>query len=224
MATVLVRKICWLAVCLLGFLLLYSKLTDIFGQKSLLILAQVIFLVFSMACGAAQTMNQLYESLLHSPSESTVSDLFSSTSYRIVFRALPGKEGRMEAYLMTLRFAWFCALCSFLCKPGLGSLNSRSLSSRFLFSSWIFVLRDWFNAHLMAGMAKNEAAYACTHNSISGLWGPVKIVACWLTIRFFSYSGCWGRGTHISWIVILSSFKITAKVDRDWVYVLLLFY
>ncbi|KAH8701069.1 putative MFS multidrug transporter [Talaromyces proteolyticus] len=53
----------WIIVAYLltynGFLLLFSKLTDIFGQKSLLILAQLIFLVFSMACGAAQTMTQL---------------------------------------------------------------------------------------------------------------------------------------------------------------------
>ncbi|CRG90950.1 Multidrug resistance protein fnx1 [Talaromyces islandicus] len=53
----------WIVVAYLltynGFLLLFSKLTDIFGQKSLLILAQSIFLVFSMACGAAKTMNQL---------------------------------------------------------------------------------------------------------------------------------------------------------------------
>lgn len=48
----------------LGFLLLFSKLTDIFGQNTLLIVAQLIFLVFSMACGAAQTMTQLYGSML----------------------------------------------------------------------------------------------------------------------------------------------------------------
>ncbi|KZF20982.1 putative MFS multidrug transporter [Xylona heveae TC161] len=53
----------WIVVAYLltynGFLLVYSKLTDIFGQKSLLLLAQFIFLVFSMACGGAQTMTQL---------------------------------------------------------------------------------------------------------------------------------------------------------------------
>ncbi|KAH8736187.1 major facilitator superfamily domain-containing protein [Ilyonectria robusta] len=53
----------WVVVAYLltynGFLLLFSKLTDIFGQKALLIVAQIIFLISSLACGAAQTMPQL---------------------------------------------------------------------------------------------------------------------------------------------------------------------
>ncbi|KPM45187.1 hypothetical protein AK830_g1403 [Neonectria ditissima] len=53
----------WVVVAYLltynGFLLLFSKMTDIFGQKTLLLVAQVIFLIASLACGAAQTMPQL---------------------------------------------------------------------------------------------------------------------------------------------------------------------
>ncbi|KAF5673620.1 major facilitator superfamily domain-containing protein [Fusarium circinatum] len=53
----------WVVVAYLltynGFLLLFSKLTDVFGQKTLLIVAQVMFLISSLACGAAQTMPQL---------------------------------------------------------------------------------------------------------------------------------------------------------------------
>ncbi|KAF5012107.1 hypothetical protein FDECE_1824 [Fusarium decemcellulare] len=53
----------WVVVAYLltynGFLLLFSKLTDVFGQKTLLIVAQAIFLISSLACGAAQTMRQL---------------------------------------------------------------------------------------------------------------------------------------------------------------------
>ncbi|KAF5980111.1 major facilitator superfamily domain-containing protein [Fusarium bulbicola] len=48
-----------LIMVMAGFLLLFSKLTDVFGQKTLLIVAQVIFLISSLACGAAQTMPQL---------------------------------------------------------------------------------------------------------------------------------------------------------------------
>ena len=43
----------------LGFLLVFSKLADIFGEKSLLVLAEFMFLVFSMACGGAQNITQL---------------------------------------------------------------------------------------------------------------------------------------------------------------------
>lgn len=42
-----------------AFLMITAKLSDIWGLKSLLLLCASIFLVFSMACGGAQTMTQL---------------------------------------------------------------------------------------------------------------------------------------------------------------------
>ncbi|KAF5970665.1 major facilitator superfamily transporter [Fusarium coicis] len=39
-----------------GFLIIYSKLSDIFGCKLMLLLAITIFTVFSMACGASDPM------------------------------------------------------------------------------------------------------------------------------------------------------------------------
>ncbi|KAL9041869.1 MAG: hypothetical protein Q9180_000993 [Flavoplaca navasiana] len=42
-----------------GFLIILSKLSDIFGRKSLLMSAVFLFTVFSAACGAAQTFTQL---------------------------------------------------------------------------------------------------------------------------------------------------------------------
>ncbi|KAF5564217.1 major facilitator superfamily transporter [Fusarium phyllophilum] len=39
-----------------GFLIIYSKLSDIFGCKLMLLLAITIFTVFSMACGASDSM------------------------------------------------------------------------------------------------------------------------------------------------------------------------
>jgi len=42
-----------------GFLVIWAKMSDIFGRKSPLILAIFVFAVFSAACGAAQTMTQL---------------------------------------------------------------------------------------------------------------------------------------------------------------------
>ncbi|KAF4949860.1 hypothetical protein FGADI_8604 [Fusarium gaditjirri] len=39
-----------------GFLIIYSKLSDIFGCKLMLLLAITIFTVFSMACGASESM------------------------------------------------------------------------------------------------------------------------------------------------------------------------
>jgi MFS family permease len=43
----------------LAFLLITSKLSDVWGLKSLLISCAFLFLVFSMACGSAQSMVQL---------------------------------------------------------------------------------------------------------------------------------------------------------------------
>lgn len=43
-----------------GFLIIYAKLSDIFGRKIMLLSAFLLFTVFSTACGAAQTLLQLY--------------------------------------------------------------------------------------------------------------------------------------------------------------------
>ena len=42
-----------------GMLIIWAKLSEIFGRKWVLITSTVFFTVFSGACGAAQTMNQL---------------------------------------------------------------------------------------------------------------------------------------------------------------------
>ncbi|KAJ5088461.1 MFS general substrate transporter [Penicillium angulare] len=55
---------------LAGVLVLSAKFSDIFGRKSCLLIGVIIFIIFSAACGGAQTMNQL-----------------------IVFRALQGLGG-----------------------------------------------------------------------------------------------------------------------------------
>lgn len=56
-------KSAWIVVVYLltfnAFILFLSKLSDIVGTKSILLFCNFIFLAFSMACGAAQTMNQL---------------------------------------------------------------------------------------------------------------------------------------------------------------------
>lgn len=50
----------------LAFLLIIAKFSDIFGQKYMLLIANGFFFVFSMACGGAKTMTQLYvKSILH---------------------------------------------------------------------------------------------------------------------------------------------------------------
>lgn len=43
----------------LGFLVIYAKFSDIFGSKFMILLALLIFTVFSIACGAANGMTEL---------------------------------------------------------------------------------------------------------------------------------------------------------------------
>lgn len=43
-----------------GVMIIVSKLSDIFGRKPVFLISLGIFLVFSAACSAAQTLTQLY--------------------------------------------------------------------------------------------------------------------------------------------------------------------
>jgi MFS family permease len=49
-----------------SFLMITAKLSDVMGLKSTLLACNIFFLVFSMACGGAKSMNQLYETLAFS--------------------------------------------------------------------------------------------------------------------------------------------------------------
>jgi len=46
-----------------GFLIIWSKLSDHVGIKPVLFISMIIFMVFSGCCGAARTINQLYDRL-----------------------------------------------------------------------------------------------------------------------------------------------------------------
>lgn len=42
-----------------GFIIIWAKLSDIYGRKLFIVLSVLIFVIFSAACGAAQTTSQL---------------------------------------------------------------------------------------------------------------------------------------------------------------------
>ncbi|KAL8995318.1 MAG: hypothetical protein Q9169_004922 [Polycauliona sp. 2 TL-2023] len=56
-------KSSWIVIAYLltytGFLIIFARLSDIFGRKLALLSALTLFTVFSLACGVAQTTNQL---------------------------------------------------------------------------------------------------------------------------------------------------------------------
>jgi MFS family permease len=47
-----------------SFLMITAKLSDVWGLRTILLAFNGFFLVFSMACSASQTMNQLYTILV----------------------------------------------------------------------------------------------------------------------------------------------------------------
>ena len=49
----------WKFIWCPGFLIIWAKLSDIYGRKFFVLLSVLIFVIFSGACGAAQTMTQL---------------------------------------------------------------------------------------------------------------------------------------------------------------------
>ena len=49
----------------LGLLIIWAKISDIFGRKFAIITSICIFVAFSAACGAAQTITQLYVATLN---------------------------------------------------------------------------------------------------------------------------------------------------------------
>lgn len=69
-----------------GFLIIWAKLSDIFGRKLFSTIAALIFVVFSGACGAAQSITQLQVQAQNLRS-------IAKSSSRIIFRALQGVGG-----------------------------------------------------------------------------------------------------------------------------------
>jgi hypothetical protein len=70
-----------------GFMAIWTKASDIIGRKQTTIAALVILLAFSIGCGCAQTVNQLYELMVLDASFSE-SDFAELGSYFEHFREL----------------------------------------------------------------------------------------------------------------------------------------
>lgn len=58
------RKTPWVTTSYLlgyaGFIIVFAKISDVFGRKSMLLITTVTFAIFSGACAAAQSMDQLW--------------------------------------------------------------------------------------------------------------------------------------------------------------------
>lgn len=76
-----------LMYCGSGFLIVFAKLSDIFGKKNMILLGLLIFILFSILCGVSQSITQLYVIPCHIP-WLMIRQLTNCSS--IVFRAFQG--------------------------------------------------------------------------------------------------------------------------------------
>lgn len=82
-----------LHVLLLGFLIVFARLSDITGRKSALLISLSIFTMASLACGLAQTLIQLYVDRPTSNPSGAVECLSLTAIFRIIFRVFQGIGG-----------------------------------------------------------------------------------------------------------------------------------
>lgn len=77
-----------------GFIIVFAKMSDVFGRKSMLLITTVTFAIFSGACGAAQSMNQLLVNPEHPLlSCNSASNWLTLSPNSIIFRAFQGIGG-----------------------------------------------------------------------------------------------------------------------------------
>ncbi|KAL8902863.1 MAG: hypothetical protein Q9207_004328 [Kuettlingeria erythrocarpa] len=106
-----------------GFLIIWAKLSDIFGRKLLIVTSLGHFVIFSGACGAAQTMNQL-----------AMQGIGGAGSYSLVFviffEMVPPQKFARYSSMLSAVFA-----LALLLGPLLGGAINNSISWR-----WIFLI------------------------------------------------------------------------------------
>ncbi|OJJ67087.1 hypothetical protein ASPBRDRAFT_661755 [Aspergillus brasiliensis CBS 101740] len=165
------NKIYWITTAYMlgyvGLLVISAKLSDLFGRKSCLLVAIFLFVVFSGACGAAQTMDQL-----------------------IIFRAFQGIGGAgnyslcavllldlipAEKYATYMSYISFVYALSLLFGPLMGGGISESSTWR-----WVFLLN--VPPGVLAGITlalilpnrfphRNQP---CNDKSMSSVWGSLR--------------------------------------------------
>ncbi|VUC24636.1 unnamed protein product [Clonostachys rosea] len=184
-----------------GVLIIFSKLSDVFGRKSILILVVLIFIIFSGACGAAQTVEQL-----------------------IVFRAFQGIGGAGNYSLSAVilvelvpsskyaKYTTFVSLfysLSLLLGPIFGGLITQNTTWRWIFllnvpagavalGIIVFAMPNGFPFH---GIPKKQRP-----NSIR------ELSSKWLLARF----GLFGAGLLLTATVLLVAALEEADVHYPW--------
>ncbi|KAF2655018.1 MFS general substrate transporter, partial [Lophiostoma macrostomum CBS 122681] len=110
-----------------GFLIILSKISDIFGRKSTLTASLLFFVVFSAACGASQTTIQL---VIFRAFQGIAGAGMYSVTYVILFEICPPENYALYSVMVTSTVT-----LAVLCGVVLGGAISRAGSWRWIF--WI---------------------------------------------------------------------------------------
>ncbi|ORY12828.1 putative multidrug resistance protein fnx1 [Clohesyomyces aquaticus] len=109
------------------FIIVLAKLSDIFGRKTMLVTSLALFTIFSGACGAAQTMNQLI--VFRSFQGLGASGVYSLVLV-VIFEMVPPAKYPLYSVIVTALFA-----ISMFAGPLVGGAINTSTTYR-----WVFLL------------------------------------------------------------------------------------
>ncbi|RAH65665.1 MFS general substrate transporter [Aspergillus aculeatinus CBS 121060] len=127
------NKIYWITTAYMlgyaGLLVISAKFSDVFGRKSSLLVAIFLFVVFSGACGAAQTMEQL---IVFRSFQGIGGASNYSICAAIILDLVPPEK--YATYMSSLSIVYAVSL---LCGPLMGGAISGSSTWR-----WVFLLND----------------------------------------------------------------------------------
>ncbi|KAH7391856.1 putative MSF multidrug transporter [Pyrenochaeta sp. MPI-SDFR-AT-0127] len=196
-----------------SFLMITAKLSDIWGLKVLMLSCAVLFLVFSMACGAAQTMVQLI--VFRAFQGIGGSGLYSLTFVSIMKLISPEKIGFYSGVISSV-----FAMANLL-GPLLGGIISDRTTWR-----WIFFINGPIVAIAIALLfmsmpsLKDGKTNSQRIRSLDGIGGILSV--CWPIPLIFALqeaggSHSWSSGVIIGTLVTGLVLLIAFGVYETWV-------
>ncbi|KAJ8116457.1 hypothetical protein OPT61_g2122 [Boeremia exigua] len=196
-----------------SFLMITAKLSDVWGLKTVLLACGTIFLIFSMACGAAQTMNQLI--IFRAFQGIGGSGLYSLTFVSIMKLIVPEKIGFYSGVISSV------FTMSNLLGPLLGGIIADRTTWR-----WIFFMNGPICAAAMALIFFSMPSLKVSKSNIErirsfdGIGGILSI--CWPIPLIFALqeagvSHSWSGGVIIGTLVTGITLFFTFGAYETWV-------
>ncbi|KAJ4988353.1 major facilitator superfamily transporter [Stagonosporopsis vannaccii] len=196
-----------------SFLMIIAKLSDIWGLKTVLLVCCTMFLISSMACGAAQTMTQLI--VFRAFQGIGGSGLYSLTFVSIMKLIVPEKIGFYSGVISSV------FTMSNLLGPLLGGIIADRTTWR-----WIFFINGPICAAAMVLLflsmpsLKDKKSNAERIRGLDGIGGILSV--CWPIPLIFALqeagvSHSWGSGVIVGTLVTGIVLFFTFGVYETWI-------